>query len=120
MEAHSFLMPFGKHEGQALSAVPGTYLMQLYTNREKMEKHPELKHFIEFNFGPLLPGRKATGPICDTFKICYVDKEMADRELKRIRSDPRHHSKPTRSYECDRCGLWHHTSKPIIKQKGGK
>jgi hypothetical protein len=78
-----------------------------------MEKHPGVKQFIEANFAPLLyTGPKIAGPICDTLKACFMDKEAADKELKRIRKSPGTHKKPVRSYECERCGFWHHTSKP--------
>lgn len=113
MEATSFLMPFGKYEGQAVEGLPGTYLVQLYTNREVMEKHPAVKQYIEINYGPLLPTKKTTGPICDTLKAAFVDRDAADKELKRIRKDPRKHKKPVRSYECERCGFWHHTSREL-------
>lgn len=106
-------MPYGQHKGRPIETLPGSYLVAIYSNREAMEKYPAVKEYIETNYWALLPTPKVNGPLCDTLKMCFVDKEAADKELKRIRKDPRRHKKPVRSYECERCGFWHHTSREI-------
>lgn len=113
MDATSIIMPFGKHKGRVLDTVPGIYLARTYKSQpEMMEKHPTVKQFIETNFSALLFTGKPIGPICDTLKVAFIDRQAADKELKRIRKSPGTHKKPVRSYECERCGFWHHTSKP--------
>jgi hypothetical protein len=104
-------MPYGQHKGRPIETLPGSYLVALYSDAGAMEKHPAIKNYIETNYRALLPIKKVYTPLCDTFKVCFVDKEAADKELKAIRQDPRKHKKPVRSYQCERCGFWHHTSK---------
>lgn len=114
MDATKLIMPFGKHKGWALEKVPGIYLARLYRSQpDMMDIHQTVKQFIETNLSALLFTGKPIGPICDTLKVAFVDKVAADKELKRIRRDPRKHKKPIRSYECERCGLWHHTSREL-------
>lgn len=113
MEQNTLIVQFGKYNGQAIERLPAFYLARVYmSNPEVMEQYPAVKQFIEINCAALLLVGKPVGPICDTLKAAFVDKEAADKELKRIRKDPRKHKKPVRSYECERCGFWHHTSKP--------
>ena len=48
-------------------------------------------------------------------KRAYTSKNVADREIRRIRklakSHQRKHNQPCRSYKCPDCGWWHLTSR---------
>lgn len=46
-------------------------------------------------------------------KVIYQSKSAAKTALKDIRVTKQNHRKPIRSYECEKCGFWHHTSMPI-------
>lgn len=106
-------MPFGKHEGTAIEKVPSIYLARLYkSNPDMMDKHPVIKQYIETNFSFLLFINKPIGPICDTFKVAFLDNNSAKAALKRIKRDPdQRNTTPVRYYECERCGFWHLTSR---------
>jgi hypothetical protein len=110
----SLIMPIGKYKDCPIKQVPSFYLIRLYmSNPEVMEKNPAVKEYIETHCAGLLSiGDPIQPTLCDSFKVSFVDKEAADKELKRIRKDPRKHRKPVRSYKCERCGLYHHTSRP--------
>ena len=54
--------------------------------------------------------------IIECGKIPFFSKEMARKELKRIREEAELYGQktdriPIRSYECDKCSQWHLTSK---------
>jgi uncharacterized protein (DUF3820 family) len=110
---NEIIMPFGKYKGQPICNVPSFYLIRLYmSNPEKVEQYPGIKTFIKTRCAGLLSiGDPIQPTLCDSFKVSFVDKEAADKELKRIRKDPRKHQKPVRSYKCERCGLYHHTKR---------
>lgn len=111
------ILKFGKYRGQDIRVVPGPYLVGLYKSaQDQLDKYPLVREYIVENFGALIPTKSylfLLTPICDTLKTCFVDQQDADKELKRIRKDPRKHKKPIRSYQCERCGFWHHTSKQL-------
>ena len=53
-------------------------------------------------------------------KIPFDTRELAKRELGRIREEAAQYKQktdkiPIRSYECDRCGKWHLTSQSLLK-----
>lgn len=50
-------------------------------------------------------------------KYTYVSKKEADYILDRIAEKPQSHKKPVRSYECPKCGGWHHTSMTLEEFK---
>ena len=103
--------------------LPHVYLKQLLRNthldpelvrviREDIlkESEPEKKEFIT-NAKDLR--KKITG--CP--KIGFYSKKLANAELKRFQSTIKTGVVPVRSYECEICGAWHHTSKENKKIK---
>jgi hypothetical protein len=46
----------------------------------------------------------------DTNKIILISEKEAKAELRRIQNLDNHDKKPTRAYECEKCGGWHLTS----------
>ena len=53
-------------------------------------------------------------------KVSYRDKDQAVTALHAIKNCDNDGKKPIRAYECDRCGKWHLTSKPIDTPIGGR
>lgn len=103
--------------------LPHFYLKQLLRNthldpelvrviREDIlkESKPEKKEFIA-NARDLR--KKITG--CS--KIGFYSKKLANAELKRFQNTIKTGVVPVRSYECEICGAWHHTSKENKKIK---
>lgn len=103
--------------------LPHFYLKQLLRNthldpelvrviREDIlkESKPEKKEFI-VNAKDLR--KKITG--CS--KIGFYSKKLANTELKRFQNTIKTGVVPVRSYECEICGAWHHTSKENKKIK---
>lgn len=50
-------------------------------------------------------------------KIGFYSKKLANAELKRFQNTIKTGVVPVRSYECEICGAWHHTSKENKKIK---
>lgn len=50
-------------------------------------------------------------------KTTYSTQAEADLDIKRISEKSKRQKVPTRSYKCEKCGLFHLTSRPDYKQK---
>lgn len=50
-------------------------------------------------------------------KIGFYSKKLANAELKRFQETIKTGVVPVRSYECEICGAWHHTSRENKKLK---
>lgn len=128
------ILTFGEHKFTALCRVPAQYLLNLYKNKNK---HPDkdLMEYIEKNMDTLksklegktsypemdidfrLSGRSGNNIklVCKhTDKIIYATQNEAKNEIKRIQNiEQKNKKKPTREYECEKCGGWHTTSMPL-------
>jgi len=118
MDYGDYIIPFGKHRNKPLKELPKEYLVELYRHEDLMTKWPELKQYIEATYWLLLPLSQKVEykfePLpCE--KNAYVDEEAAKKALKLIKQDKRDHKKPNRSYQCEICGFWHLTSKPLTE-----
>jgi hypothetical protein len=118
MSYDNWVIPFGKYKFTALCRVPANYLLGLYGDNGVMQIHPEIKAFIEANKEKLIENQDK-GDTAEDFrlpcdKIAFLSEEFAKEQLKLVRKDNRDHKKPIRAYYCNKCGLWHLTSKSLI------
>jgi hypothetical protein len=120
MDYGDYIIPFGKHRNKPLKELPKEYLVELYRHEDLMTKWPELKLYIEATYPLILPIPSLKSheykyePIpCE--KNAYVDEDAAKKALKLIKQDKRDHKKPNRAYQCEICGFWHLTSKPLTE-----
>lgn len=115
MDHSNYIIPFGKYQFTALCRIPASYLLGLYGDKDKMDKCPEIKQYIETNLSSLITNQgvkiatPSSQPICK--KTPYGDEESAKKALKLIKHDKRNHKKPVRAYHCEMCKYWHLTSK---------
>jgi len=106
----------GKYKFTVLCRVPPEYLLNLYAKKNK--SNLELYEYVERNLS--LIEARANGAVvipelditCQ--KIVYFSEKAAKAELKRIREMKNDHTIPIRSYQCEVCGGYHLTSKPLI------
>ena len=119
------ILTWGEHKFTSLCRVPADYLLKLYYNHHQDK---ELMKYVEDNLEKIIArkeGRLKAPPIgldfkvkgekvqiiCpDTNKIVLISEKAAKAELKRIHNFKNHDKKPTRAYECEKCGGWHLTS----------
>lgn len=121
----SDMMPFGKYRNWPLIHIPPEYFHEIYrTKPDFMEKYPSIKLYIEQNhpipkpeYNPIPDPALELKPLCPTNKHCFIDEEMALKVLKDITKRDQKHDKPIRAYQCEFCGYWHHTKKPLLEQK---
>lgn len=109
------ILTFGKYKFLRLVNIPPSHLLKIYKNKSCRDK--ELIKYIEDNLEKLIY-RESTGThhiiiegVCE--KITYPNEKEAKFKLAFITSVNQSHKKPTRAYECDKCGGWHLTSMPI-------
>ena len=76
------------------------------------------KAIEEYEQSVSLPAPVPAREVVVCTKFAFDTKDLARRELKRIRQIAQkrgqpEYSIPHRSYECEHCGKWHHTRMPI-------
>jgi len=107
------MLTFGKHKFTRLCRVPPEYLLTFLENKA----HKELHEYVTENLERILMRRdgllEAPPLEFPCAKITYRSKKDANWVLAKIKDVEQAHKKPIRSYECDKCGGWHLTSKPI-------
>lgn len=107
------IITIGKYAFTRICNIPATYLLNLYKHKNVINKHPELKQYIEDNL-QRIEKRKNGKPIplqivfCE--KIPYPTEKDAKYKIKQIRNLDQENKKPVRAYECEKCGAWHLTS----------
>lgn len=114
------ILTFGEYKYWRLGDVNKEYLLNLH---EKGCHSKELRDYIKANIEsirerPFVTQRPAYTPTPSTFvcdKITFPNEKEAKFALKNIKVAIQKHKKPTRIYECDKCGGWHLTSKPDLK-----
>lgn len=118
----------GRFKRWKLNQVPIRYLINLYKSPESFDLN--LIRFVKNNIVRILQAKEeklSTLPILNKHlsdyetckKIKYPTKKEARYVLKHIREreNDLDHKKPIRSYECEYCSMWHHTSMPIEEWK---
>lgn len=121
------LLTFGKYKFVRLCRVPPEYLLNLYENRSQsarevlltasQQQGKELMDYIVANLEKIQARQRGEieAPelelVCE--KVQYPTQKAAKAELKRIAAREQQHRKPTRTYECGKCGAWHLTSMPM-------
>lgn len=97
--------------------LPANYLIGLYGDKTAMWKYPEIKQYIEANMDRLIQTQetdiKPKDYLLPCYKYSYLDEKIANEQLKIVREDKGDHKKPIRAYQCEKCGFWHLTSKPL-------
>lgn len=120
----SDMMPFGKYRNWPLAHIPAAYFHEIYkTQPDAMAKYPALKLYIEQNhpipkpeYNPIPDPALVLKKLCETNKICYIDEQMAQKALKNMhqyKEQIHNNPKPIRAYQCEFCGYWHLTKKPL-------
>lgn len=105
------LIPFGPHGKSRIKAVPASYLIPFLEG-----KNVPVAGFDRFlkSIEDLI-----RSPDWGTFdqckKVYFLTRQDAQKRLKTIQMNEPDISdkKPVRSYECEKCGFWHLTSKPL-------
>ncbi len=113
------LLTNGKYQFVSLKRVPGDYLLELYkTYKRKGQGDPELIDYIDRNMDAIKSRTNTVPPPIQRTctKVTFSNENDARRDLARIRSNnerlgSRKNKIPIRSYECEYCGGWHHTSR---------
>jgi hypothetical protein len=123
-------MKFGKYKNKFISELPSSYIIELYKNLITTTIDDDKKEFVlyvETTLSDLLP--KKNNNNINTFinevvnKMCpkefFINEGDAKYRLDHIRKTTIKHNRtnkiPIRVYECDRCGYWHLTSKPLYE-----
>lgn len=118
------LITFGKYKFTKLKNLPKDYLLQLFTNKS-LDKL--LLGYIERNLEEIkqrdnvvikkeiLDKKEIRKGIIGCYKIGFPNKKEANFALRGIRENPKTDKVPIRSYECEICGAWHHTSLETFK-----
>ena len=124
------IIKFGKYKNNKISDIPVRYLIELYKsiiNCTIDEDKKDIIFYVEANLAHLMPKKKFTS--INTFvnevvnKMCpkefYINESDAKYRLNHIRKISikynRDNKIPIRVYECERCGYWHLTSKPLYE-----
>jgi len=110
----SLLTIEGKHKYKMLCNVPSGYLINLY-QRPNKTGDPSLDVYIKDNLLKLSTQShlKAAPPVLCS-KLRFTTEEEAIHALNQIKEAEQQHKKPFRAYKCDKCFLWHLSSKPAI------
>jgi uncharacterized protein (DUF3820 family) len=118
------IMMFGKYRTHKLKSLPRDYLLQLYTNKS-LDKYllayigdniEEIK--LRGNEPPVkevLSPKEIRSSYTGCSKIGYINKKEANFALRNIHNNAKTEKVPVRSYECEICGAWHHTSLETFK-----
>jgi uncharacterized protein (DUF3820 family) len=109
------LFPFkGKYYLKMLKNVPTAFLLSLY-NRPERTGDLGLDEYIASNLEKLskAPVVSVIDP-SNCAKIRFTTLEEATHYINQAKEVEQEHKKPTRAYNCEKCGLWHLTSKDSI------
>ncbi len=127
MYTDNTLLTWGEYQFMKLCRVPADYLIRL---SERKCTDQNLVKYIKENMDKLKARRdgkiqapplelkfKMSGVIVqlvcpDTDKIIFISQKDAKYEIRRIQQLVQEGKKPSRSYECKKCGGWHLTSMP--------
>ena len=105
------LLMFGPHKFKRLANVPAQYLL----NRAACGCQDKLlAEYIIQNQKSLFERAKTEKDVVKNAtcnKIAFENMESAEKRMYEIQSEPGDHTKPKRAYWCDKCGLYHLTSK---------
>jgi hypothetical protein len=120
MNHDNWLIPFGKYKFTSLKNLPASYLLGIYGNKKHMADYPEMKAYIEENLDNLKGKQEEKKEIPTVTLPCtkyfYMSEEEAKKHLREIRAKGKQaerHILPIRAYQCNICGYWHLTSKPL-------
>jgi len=111
------ILSFGKYKFTRLCRVPPDYLLKFSIDKS----HTDLHQYVVNNLEKIImrmEGIVETPPFnfpCN--KFFYACEKDAKQVLKKIIETDQEHKKPIRSYECEKCGGWHLTSKPLEEYK---
>lgn len=114
------IISFGKYKLNRLKNLPRNYLLALYSNKsldknildyiqENMDEIKTRGDFLIIETKVYSP-RETRKKIVGCSKLGYINKKEANFALRGIRENPKTDKVPIRSYECEICGAWHHTS----------
>lgn len=113
----------GKYKFYKLHEVPVDYLINIYENL-KGSTDKALAAYVEKNIDRIKARKEGLPFIVEPIvekEVCtkkyYPTKGEARKALKIIRESQGDHKKPIRSYECEKCSGWHHTSLTIEEWK---
>lgn len=106
-------MPFGEFKFTALCRVPVDYLFKVYKSTTDLE----FKKYMDDNWRRMVlrkNGRIKAQPLnFPCTKFIYPTEKAAKQALREISLNEQEHQKPIRVYQCNKCGAWHLTSKPL-------
>ncbi len=103
------ILNFGSYKNWALKDVPVKYLLD-YFNSKGSDYH--LMQYIDRN---LINPPRVTEPVIEKCtKITFLSRKEANYMINKAKWKEQEHKKPVRSYQCERCGFWHLTSKEKI------
>ena len=103
----------GKYYLKKFKYIPAEKIIKLYYNGIK----GQVKDLFENNKDEIFERAKSTyilplEPVIeDCLKNKYINKTIANAEMRRIQEAIIHDHKPVRSYYCTNCSHWHLTSK---------
>ncbi|HLF51889.1 hypothetical protein [Flavobacterium sp.] len=104
------ILTIGKHKFKLLKNVPKEYLITIYENQNPF--CPYLLKYVNKNIEQIKHKvAQIEEPICS--KQAYFNEKIAKQILFEINNQTQKHKKPIRVYECDKCGNYHLTSKPL-------
>lgn len=122
------ILQTGRFKGYKLCEIEMQYFINIYKSQPSFDM--QLIRFVKENIVRILEAKEKRFPKLppaiqaepekkelyqDCKKIKYPTKKEARYALKHIREmeNGQIHKKPVRSYECEHCSMWHHTSMPI-------
>ena len=120
MYSDETIILFGKYKGYKLKSLPKDYLLQIYTNKaldsrlltyikDNMDRIKSRTNEIGSKF-EVLSSKEIRSSYTGCSKIGYINKKEANFSLRNIQQNAKTDKVPVRSYECEICGAWHHTS----------
>lgn len=103
----------GPYKFKPLKEIPPQYLLKIYDNGGN---NKQLRKYIKDNLNEILNrANDISNNINRCRKISYSDEIEAQGKLNEICKKMDKRKKPVRYYKCEKCQLWHLTSKIIIK-----
>jgi len=100
----------GMYRDYRVMDVPSEVLVNMYKNGA-FNKNLPLKKYVEINVLELEQFSTSSQKFVPCLNKFSYDSESADAKLKEIAKDTRPIKKPCRKYLCEKCGLYHLTSK---------
>lgn len=103
----------GKYYLKKFKYIPSEYILKKYYNGGTKE----FREFFENNQNEIFERAKSTyilpeEPFLENcLKNKYINKTLANAEMRRIQEVILHEHRPVRSYYCTNCSHWHLTSK---------